>query len=111
MSSYLNSNIHALLFLIFCLLQFLYRTLHLSLTYQPLSLFKWQLYSAQAMRNKWTVNVFGEGFVEEDDDDQDSLKEALLETSPYLLALTILVSILHSVFELLAFKNGRYGCE
>jgi len=63
------------------------------------------------MRNKWTVNVFGEGFVEEDDDDQDSLKEALLETSPYLLALTILVSILHSVFELLAFKNGRYGCE
>lgn len=81
------------------------KTLHLSLTYQPLSLFKWQLYSAQAMRNKWTVNMLGEGFVEEEDDDQDSLKEALLETSPYLLALTILVSILHSVFELLAFKN------
>jgi hypothetical protein len=57
------------------------------------------------------MNVLGEGFADEDDDDQDSLKEALLETSPYLLALTILVSILHSVFELLAFKNGRYSCE
>lgn len=44
----------------------------------------------------------------EDDQDQDSLKEALLETSPYLLGATVLVSILHSVFELLAFKNGNY---
>lgn len=32
---------------------------------------------------------------------------ALLETNPYLLALTIIVSIVHSVFEFLAFKNGR----
>ena len=30
-----------------------------------------------------------------------------LETSPYLLALTIIVSIVHSVFEFLAFKNGE----
>jgi hypothetical protein len=49
--------------------------------------------------------------VDEEDEDQDSLKEALLETSPYLLALTIFVSLLHSVFELLAFKNGMYCCE
>lgn len=34
---------------------------------------------------------------------------ALLETNPYLLALTIVVSIVHSVFEFLAFKNGRGG--
>ncbi|KAJ9576720.1 hypothetical protein L9F63_025383, partial [Diploptera punctata] len=81
------------------------KVLQLSLTYQPLSLFKWQIYSAQAMRNKWIGNVMGDTFVDEEDEDQDSLKEALLETSPYLLAITILVSILHSVFELLAFKN------
>ena len=31
---------------------------------------------------------------------------AFLETSPYLLAMTIVVSILHSIFEFLAFKNG-----
>jgi len=59
------------------------------------------------MRNKWSAMSFlGD---EEEEDDQDSLKEALLETSPYLLGLTMLVSILHSVFELLAFKNGK--CE
>lgn len=45
---------------------------------------------------------------DEDDNDQDTLKETLLETSPYLLGLTIIVSILHSVFEILAFKNGMY---
>ncbi|XP_050521080.1 putative lipid scramblase CLPTM1 [Daktulosphaira vitifoliae] len=82
--------------------------LDLSLTFQPLSLFKWQMFSAQTMRNKWTSGFLGDAFggeSNEDDQDQDSLKEALLETSPYILAATIIVSILHSVFELLAFKN------
>ncbi|XP_022164187.1 cleft lip and palate transmembrane protein 1 homolog [Myzus persicae] len=82
--------------------------LDLTLTFQPLSLFKWQMYSAQTMRNKWTAGFLGDTFAtdaNEDDQDQDSLKEALLETSPYILAATIIVSILHSVFELLAFKN------
>lgn len=78
------------------------KTLDLNLVYQPLSLFRWQLYLTQTRENKWTSGWFQD---EADDDDQDSLKEALLDTSPYLLALTIIVSILHSVFELLAFKN------
>lgn len=43
--------------------------------------------------------------VDEPDEDQDSIKETLLETNPYLLGLTVAISILHSVFELLAFKN------
>ncbi|XP_014250283.1 cleft lip and palate transmembrane protein 1 homolog [Cimex lectularius] len=77
-------------------------SLELRITYQPLSLFKWQMYCAHSMKSKLTANIFQD---EVEDDDQDSLKEALLETSPYLLAATILVSILHSVFELLAFKN------
>jgi len=84
--------------------------LDLTLTFQPLSLFKWQMFSAQTMRNKWTAGILGDTFgsdANEDDQDQDSLKEALLETSPYILAATILISILHSVFELLAFKNGN----
>lgn len=83
------------------------KTLDLYLTFQPLSLFKWQLYAAQAMKNKWTSNILGDAFAggEEQDEDQDSLKETLLETNPYLLGLTIAISILHSIFELLAFKN------
>lgn len=85
------------------------RALDLELTFQPLSLFKWQMYTAQSMRNKWTSSVFGDNFVEEEDEDQDSLKEALLETPAYLLILTAVVSVLHSVFELLAFKNGNHS--
>lgn len=82
--------------------------LELTLTYQPLSLFKWQLYAAQAAKNKWTSNLFGEtlaGSTDDTDEDQDSLKETLLDTNHYLLGITIAVSILHSIFELLAFKN------
>lgn len=35
-----------------------------------------------------------------------TFQTTFLETNPYLLALTIIVSIIHSVFEFLAFKNG-----
>merc|ERR1719245_1163289 len=78
--------------------------LNMSLTFQPLSMFKWQMYSAQQLRNRFNVlgNLMGE---EEEDQDQDSVKEAFLETNIYLLALTFVVSIVHSVFEFLAFKN------
>ena len=38
------------------------------------------------------------------------LQQTLLDTNPYLLGLTVAVSILHSVFEFLAFKNGVYQC-
>jgi len=79
-------------------------SLNLTITFQPLSMFKWQMYSAQQLRNRFNVlgNLMGE---EEEDQDQDSVKEAFLETNIYLLALTFVVSIVHSVFEFLAFKN------
>lgn len=58
--------------------------------------------------DRWPGTALLEGLGgEEEEEDQDTLKEAFLETSPYLLALTIIVSLLHSVFEFLAFKNGN----
>ncbi|MCP9266317.1 Cleft lip and palate transmembrane protein 1-like [Dirofilaria immitis] len=78
--------------------------LKLSIRYAPISLFKWQLYASQQMRGKWS-QMFGGELFEDGDDDQDSIKQALLETSPLLLGLTITVSLLHTVFEFLAFKN------
>ncbi|ESO06447.1 hypothetical protein HELRODRAFT_64937 [Helobdella robusta] len=80
------------------------KVLNLTLTYYPLSLFKWQMYAAQGMQNKW-FNMFGEDLVENNDEEQDSLKRAFIETNPYLLFITIVVSLVHSVFEFLAFKN------
>jgi len=79
------------------------KELNLTVTFQPLSMFKWQMYSAQQMRNRF--NMLGNLMGDEDEDDQDSIKEAFLETNPYLLVLTFVVSIVHSVFEFLAFKN------
>lgn len=79
------------------------KTVHLSLTFQPISMMKWQLYAAQGMRNKWSSMLGTEAL--ENEEEQDYIKEALLETSPVLLGLTVLVSIAHSVFEFLAFKN------
>ena len=37
--------------------------------------------------------------------EMDKLKEILLDSNPYLLAVTMVVSLLHTVFEFLAFKN------
>lgn len=67
-------------------------------------MFRWQLYVAQGMRS---LSLFGQDLMEESEEDKDSLKEAFLETSPYLLAVTVAVSLLHSVFEFLAFKSGE----
>ena len=54
-------------------------------------------------------NVMGSLMGEDDDDqDQDSIKEAFLETNFYLLVMTFVVSILHTIFEFLAFKNGKH---
>ncbi|XP_071962542.1 putative lipid scramblase CLPTM1 [Antedon mediterranea] len=77
--------------------------LTLSLTFYPLSLMKWQFYAAQGMKSQWSM-LLGEDSVDSEGD-QDSFKRAMLDTNPYLLGLTVIVSIVHSVFEFLAFKN------
>ncbi|XP_059095522.1 putative lipid scramblase CLPTM1 [Tigriopus californicus] len=79
------------------------QSLNFSVTFQPLTMFKFQMYSAQQMRNRY--NIMGNLMGDEEDDDQDSIKEAFLETNIYLLGLTFVVSLVHSVFEFLAFKN------
>ena len=38
----------------------------------------------------------------------DEIKRMFSETSPILLGVTMIVSILHSLFEFLAFKNGQF---
>jgi len=39
------------------------------------------------------------------DEDGDEFKRMLLDTNPYLLGLTVVVSLLHTVFDFLAFQN------
>ena len=40
------------------------------------------------------------------DKDIDDVKMMLIETNPILLGVTIVVTLLHTVFDVLAFKNG-----
>nr|XP_032829995.1 LOW QUALITY PROTEIN: cleft lip and palate transmembrane protein 1 [Petromyzon marinus] len=79
------------------------RSLPLHVTFSPLSLWRWQMYAAQSTRSAW--NILGDDLYDQSDEEQDSVKVALLETNPYLLGITIVVSIVHSIFEFLAFKN------
>ncbi|KXJ13308.1 cleft lip and palate transmembrane protein 1 homolog [Exaiptasia diaphana] len=77
--------------------------LDLHLTYSPISLFKWQMYESQRVRQKW-FSVLGDD-MQQTDEEQDTLKRTMVETNPYLLGITIVVSLIHTVFEFLAFKN------
>ncbi|KAA8531264.1 hypothetical protein F0562_005977 [Nyssa sinensis] len=72
----------------------------LNLEVGPISMTKWQLFlqidqSFQIHRNYGSM-LEGEA---------DELKRVFLEGNPYLLAITMIVSLLHSVFDFLAFKN------
>jgi len=75
-------------------------TLPLSITYSPLSLMRWQfmLQMDQSFQMQQSMGTAVE-------EDSDEFKRMLVETNPYLLGLTMVVTILHSVFDFLAFKN------
>uniref|UniRef100_A0A7S4KMJ4 Cleft lip and palate associated transmembrane protein n=2 Tax=Guillardia theta TaxID=55529 RepID=A0A7S4KMJ4_GUITH len=51
-----------------------------------------------SMQQQRSIGTASEG-------DHDELKRILLESNPYLLAITGIVSLLHTVFDFLAFKN------
>ncbi|TEB30111.1 cleft lip and palate transmembrane 1 [Coprinellus micaceus] len=74
-------------------------TLPVQFTFQPMSFFKFQMFASmthgfnEAQKNGGTASEI------------DEIKRMLLETNPWFLALTGLVSVLHMVFEMLAFKS------
>jgi hypothetical protein len=73
----------------------------LQFSYSSMSLMKWQMMiqfeQSLLMHQSFGTQTAAEG---------DEFKRMLLETNPYLLAVTMVVTILHSVFDFLAFKNG-----
>jgi hypothetical protein len=73
----------------------------LEMEYYPLSLMKWQL--IEQMEENWkSQREMGTGG---GDAETEVLKNMLIETSPALLVTTGVVSCLHMVFDMLAFKN------
>lgn len=76
--------------------------LSLNLTHCPLSLMKWRLETQ--METSWKMQQSW-GMQEDDGRDSEMFKKLVMDTNVYLLALTFFVSILHMVFDFLAFKN------
>eukprot|EP00871_Galdieria_phlegrea_P002625 jgi/Galph1/3363/GphlegSOOS_G2036.1 len=72
----------------------------LDISFRPLSLMKWSTFVQ--LDSSWkTQNGLGMNTAEE----TEELKRMLLETNPYFLGITAAVTVLHTVFEFLAFKN------
>ncbi|XP_020253046.1 cleft lip and palate transmembrane protein 1 homolog isoform X1 [Asparagus officinalis] len=74
--------------------------LPLNLEVGPISMTKWQLFLQieQSFQVHRSYGSMLEG-------EADELKRVFLEGNPYLLVVTMVVSLLHSVFDFLAFKN------
>ncbi|KAI1316965.1 hypothetical protein EDD11_009209 [Mortierella claussenii] len=74
--------------------------LPLRINFYPISYIKLQLYASLDVGTKKQSGMMGGTGAE-----LDEVKRMLIETNPYLLVLTAVVSLLHSAFEMLAFKN------
>ncbi|KAI8799504.1 cleft lip and palate transmembrane protein 1-domain-containing protein [Cladochytrium replicatum] len=75
-------------------------TLNFSCRFHQLPLWQFQLYQQfdESFKMQETMMGVSEG-------ETDQVKRMLLETNPWLLGITVFVSVLHSVFDFLAFKN------
>ncbi|RLN31815.1 hypothetical protein BBJ28_00022081, partial [Nothophytophthora sp. Chile5] len=74
--------------------------LPLEISFYTLPLYKYALYTQmeQNFKNQEATGASSKR-------DTDSMKSMFVETNPYLLAITVAVSMLHSLFDFLAFKN------
>ncbi|KIM75025.1 hypothetical protein PILCRDRAFT_827729 [Piloderma croceum F 1598] len=74
-------------------------TLPLRITFQPMSYFKFQIFASMSQSFDEAAKNQGSGA------ELDEVKRMLVETNPWLLGVTGLVSVLHMLFEMLAFKS------
>lgn len=75
------------------------RALPLTISYEPMSYARWQLLLTMETALQSQASL---GF---QTSDLDSMRAMIADTNPYLLAVTMTVSLLHILFDWLAFKN------
>ncbi len=73
--------------------------LPLDMSIGSVPMWKWQIMAQ--MEQQWRMQAAMGG----NDSEADIIKNMILDTNPFLLAVTMIVSVLHSVFDVLAFKN------
>jgi hypothetical protein len=74
--------------------------LPLEMTYEPISLLKWSMLLQIETSFSMQRTLFGT-----EESEVEEFKRILLDNHPAILALTFVVSLLHSIFDFLAFKN------
>eukprot|EP01080_Neovahlkampfia_damariscottae_P010048 gene10048-2367_t len=72
----------------------------LNIELYTIGILKWQMYVQMDVSLNMQKSM---GTAEEGD--QEEMKRMFLETNPYLLATTMIVTLLHTIFDFLAFKN------
>jgi Cleft lip and palate transmembrane protein 1 (CLPTM1) len=75
-------------------------SLDLQLSFGHIAFWKYQMYMQFEESFKTQIDMLGG-----DDKEIDQMKSMFMDTNPILLAVTMIVSLLHSVFDFLAFKN------
>lgn len=79
------------------------RHLNLTIQFQHIQLWKFQLLTQFTESFRVQTDLFGVSSSE-----TDKIKSMLSDTNPILMVVTFLVSLLHSIFDFLAFKNGIF---
>ncbi|KAJ3123713.1 hypothetical protein HK098_001691 [Nowakowskiella sp. JEL0407] len=74
------------------------KSLNLTIRFQPLRFWQFQMYTQMDESFKLQGAMMGKS-------DVDEFKRMLVETNPILLGVTMVVSLLHTIFDFLAFKN------
>jgi hypothetical protein len=74
--------------------------LTLDMSYEPISMIKFSLYTQMEQSFSMQRDMFGA-----EEGESEELKHMLLDNHPYILAITFAVSMLHMIFDFLAFKN------
>jgi hypothetical protein len=76
------------------------RNLTLEVEYRPMALGVWRM-----LRHFDEALKMLEGYVGKDSEEPDNLRRMATETPPWLLAVTFAVTLVHLMFDVLAFKN------
>jgi hypothetical protein len=74
----------------------------LKISFSPIGMTKFQILTNFDQSLQMNEQLFG------GDGETEKLKQMFVNTNPYLLMTTLAVSLLHSIFDILAFKNGMH---
>jgi len=74
--------------------------LMLDMLFDPISFWKWSMYAQMEESLKMEKNLMGTS-----DGESENFKRILIDNNPYVLGMTVIITLLHNVLDILAFKN------